>query len=129
MGAIGALVSLMSRTRRAASTAPPDYESGRDTLKWMGSFRPVVGATFGVVLFFGIRSGVLPIDLKPGQQNNTTFALLAFFAGFSERWREVSSEVPERTFRSEASRDVAPPPCNPASVRLPETGSSFFERG
>ena len=87
MGAIGALVSLMSRTAARRVDGPDlDYELGRDTLKWMGSFRPVVGATFGVVLFFGIRSGVLPIDLKPGQQNNTTFALLAFFAGFSERW-------------------------------------------
>jgi len=87
MGAIGALVSLMSRTAARRVDGPDlDYELGRDTLKWMGSFRPVVGATFGVVLFFGIRSGVLPIDLKPGQQNNATFALLAFLAGFSERW-------------------------------------------
>jgi hypothetical protein len=85
-GALGALASLMSGFGQEIATADSDAELSRWTLVLTGLYRPFVGAIFGAILFAGIRSSVLPIDLKPSQQTADTYAVFAFLAGFSERW-------------------------------------------
>ena len=49
-GAVGAIVSVMSRMSGDRFTV--DYEVGRHALRWLGSFRPLIGAVFGVALYF-----------------------------------------------------------------------------
>ena len=85
-GALGALASLMSGFGQEVAAADSDAELSRWTLMLTGLYRPFVGAIFGAILFAGIRSSVLPIDLKPGKQTADTYAVFAFLAGFSERW-------------------------------------------
>jgi len=100
MGAIGAVISVltrMSQTRKDGD-AFIDYEVGRPALRRVGSFRPVIGAVFAVVLYFALQSGLVNLQTSTGAKTGggeidqaTTFfyAALAFMAGFSERWARV----------------------------------------
>jgi hypothetical protein len=84
-GAVGAIVSVM--TRMSGSEVTIDYETGRGYLAVLGAFRPLIGAIFGVALYFGISSGILQAAV-PKESNEVFFyfAFISFLAGFSERW-------------------------------------------
>jgi hypothetical protein len=86
-GAIGAIVSVMSRM--SSGNLDIDFETRRGFLALLGGFRPLIGAIFGVALYFGMASGILPIE-PPSEETQTFFFLtfLAFLAGFSERWAQ-----------------------------------------
>jgi hypothetical protein len=94
-GALGALVSAMSRISKSASSM--DFEIGRQLLRRLGVFRPFVGAIFGVVLFFLIRSGVPGIEVPEARTQYFYLGLAAFLAGFSERWATVMIGGAQRT--------------------------------
>lgn len=87
MGAVGAVISVLTRMASRGSEAWVDYEVGRPALRRVGSFRPVIGAVFAVVLYFALRSGLvqLTVDSASEQQLVYFYAALAFIAGFSER--------------------------------------------
>lgn len=89
MGAVGAVVSVLTRMASKGSDAFVDYEVGRPSLRRVGSFRPVIGAVLAVVLYFALESGL--ISLKTGEAGTTNYfyAALAFIAGFSERKARV----------------------------------------
>jgi hypothetical protein len=85
-GASGSLASIIWRvTGRSFSI---DHELTRGTYLWLASFRPLLGAIFGVALYFVLKSGLL----QPGQTTEGTsdqqiylYLFVAFLAGFSER--------------------------------------------
>jgi hypothetical protein len=85
LGAVGAIVSVMMRMAQKSSTGFVDYEVGRPSLRRVGSFRPIIGAVFGVVVFLALKSGL--VQLQPGAEDQSAYfyATLAFLAGFSER--------------------------------------------
>ena len=87
-GAVGAVVSVMSRM--ASGRADVEYETTRAYLSLLGAFRPLIGAIFGVALYFGIASGVLQFIQPPQDPDEVFFfyAFIAFLAGFSERWAQ-----------------------------------------
>jgi hypothetical protein len=92
MGALGAVVSVMSRMA-AAGRFQLDHEVGRKPIRRLGSFRPFIGAIFAVVLYFALKSDLLEIgNLKPANKTIYFYATIAFLAGFSERWAKVILE-------------------------------------
>jgi hypothetical protein len=86
-GAVGAIVSVMSRMTSSHLTL--DHTTGWRHLARLGAFRPLIGATFGLVLYALVASRILPLavpsDRKPGVY---LFLGLAFLAGFSERFAQ-----------------------------------------
>ena len=48
------------------------------------SVRPFIGATFAVAIYFGLSSGLLSIGSV--EESLSFYAVVAFLAGFSERW-------------------------------------------
>jgi hypothetical protein len=86
MGAVGAIISVMSRMAGRGAFSV-DHEVGRKTVRRLGSFRPFIGATFALALYFGLESDLLQI----GTTDKTIFfyAIVSFLAGFSERWAKV----------------------------------------
>jgi hypothetical protein len=65
-----------------------EYEVGRKTIRRLGSFRPLIGAIFGVAAYFIVQSGLLQIEPAEGNEF-FFFTIVAFLAGFSERWTKV----------------------------------------
>ena len=89
MGAVGAVVSVLTRMSQRGDDAFVDYEVGRPALRRVGSFRPVIGAVFAVVLYFGLKSGLITLTTGTKEPSTFFYATLAFMAGFSERWARV----------------------------------------
>jgi hypothetical protein len=63
----------------------------------LGSFRLLLGGIFGVLLYALVRSKILQITPPTGSQAYYFFAVLAFLAGFNERWAHVMFGQAERT--------------------------------
>jgi hypothetical protein len=104
-GALGALVSVMSRMASDKGKFSLDYEVGRKAVRRLGMVRPVLGATFGIAAYLVVRSGVLQLDLN--DDRFYVLATAAFLAGFSERWTKVLlSGAEERLGGAAKDRDV-----------------------
>jgi gluconate kinase len=94
-GAVGALVSVLSRMSAATDKFAVDFEVGRALLRRLGLYKPLVGSVFGVGLYFLLASGL--VMTKPPQGKIIYFyAIAAFLAGFSERFTGVMFGGAER---------------------------------
>lgn len=87
MGALGAIVSVMTRMASAGSFNT-DFEVGRKPVRRLGFLRPFIGATFALALYIAVKSNLLELGnvAKPGIY---FFATVSFLAGFSERRAKV----------------------------------------
>jgi hypothetical protein len=81
-GAVGALVSVMTRLGNAAIR----YEVGRTWLRILGALRPLIGSMFGLAFFALASVGILPVKILSPEF--LFFAGLGFIAGFNERWAQ-----------------------------------------
>lgn len=81
-GGLGACVSAMWRI--SSGTFSADYEAGSTHARTIGSFRPFIGAIFGLGLYVALRAGFLP-TLQANANDFYLAAFLAFLGGFSER--------------------------------------------
>jgi len=95
-GGLGAIVSVLMRM--SSNRFGVDYEVGRATVGRLGSFRPFIGAVFGIALYFLFRSELLhtSVPADPGT-SFFFFGILAFLAGFNERWTNVLLGKAEKT--------------------------------
>ena len=84
-GAVGALVSVTSRMNQENTLIDPEF--GRDTVRTLGSLRPFIGAVFGLMTFFALRSGLVSLvgSDKKISYSFYFYVVLSFAAGFSER--------------------------------------------
>ncbi len=86
-GSIGAIISVMSRMTFGELSL--DYEADRRLLILFGGFRPVIGMVFGAVMWVLASSEVFAISAGSGPiQKRFFYTLIAFLAGFSERWAQ-----------------------------------------
>jgi hypothetical protein len=120
VGAVGALMSVMSRL--SSGTVRVDWEFGKDTLRTLGSLRPFVGATFGLMTYLALKSGVIGLHLAGGGDDSYYYVVFAFAAGFSERLAQdmlLGTTVETVTSRGKRRQDRdETPPDEPA----PQTG-------
>ena len=86
-GAAGAVVSVMNRMTSGSLTVRP--EAGTKTIRALGFMRPVIGATFGAVVFLFLDGGIVQVLSPPDSGANLAFyAALGFLSGFSERFAQ-----------------------------------------
>jgi hypothetical protein len=87
-GALGAVVSVIQRIN--AGQFSLTFDVGRPYISFLGALRAVLGATFGLLLYFAVTSGLLTIFNVPDEspQRLFSFLVIAFLAGFSERWAQ-----------------------------------------
>jgi hypothetical protein len=86
-GALGAVVSVMARISAGRLTL--HYDIGRGDLVFLGAIRPLLGAIFGLAMYFAVISGILELFAIAGDEGTKRLYFLlviAFLAGFSERW-------------------------------------------
>jgi hypothetical protein len=95
-GAIGAVISVMARITRGERVCV-DSDKGKAVTVLAGSFRPVIGAVFGGVLYVLICGGILPLSVPGPDKSLLFFAGVAFLAGFTERWAQdaIVSSAPK----------------------------------
>ena len=89
MGAVGAVMSVMTRMSSSkVGVFTVDFEVGRGPIRSLGAFRPFIGATSALVIYFAMKSELFQV--LPAQKESVyLFAVVGFIAGFSERWVNV----------------------------------------
>jgi hypothetical protein len=86
-GGIGGIVSVMSRMTYGGLVL--NYEAGSMLLRVLGVFRPIMGSIFGASTLTLVMSGLLPVQVPTDPLKEISFFLIiAFIAGFSERWAQ-----------------------------------------
>jgi hypothetical protein len=121
-GAVGALVSVLSRMSGGADKFNVDFEVGRALLRRLGLYKPLVGSVFGVAVYFILKSGLLMTHPEKGR-TLYFYGAIAFLAGFSERFTGVIFGDVERLVSAgggSADKD-APPPASAAAKTPPDS--------
>ena len=87
-GALGAVVSVIARVNSGSFALDEDIARGY-TL-FLGSLRPWIGSIFGLLIYFAVTSNFVQIFEVPDDATEAFyfFCVLAFAAGFSERWAQ-----------------------------------------
>jgi hypothetical protein len=93
-GAVGAVISVMMRMS-GRGTFAIDHEIGKLEVLLVGAYRPLIGAVSGVVVYFLVQTPMVPID--DTTETVPFFAVVAFLAGFSERWTRMMLSGAMRT--------------------------------
>ncbi len=105
-GALGALVSVMSRMGRPElGRFNINYELGGALIRRLGVYRPFVGAILGVALYFLLAGGLLDISVDKKDEVPYYYGFAAFLAGFSERFATVVFGAAERRFGSSEGKE------------------------
>ncbi|MGH3103751.1 MAG: hypothetical protein ACRDN6_06620 [Gaiellaceae bacterium] len=92
MGAIGAIVSVMTRMADVRSSFSLEFEVGRKPVRRLGALRPFIGATFALALYLALKSDLLQIGEGKLTQSPYFYATISFLAGFSERRAKILLE-------------------------------------
>ena len=92
-GTLGAFVSVLSRMSSPAKFEL-DPEVGRRAIFYLGAYRPLVGAIFGLSLYFLLQSSLLQVEVH---KEFATFVVAAFMGGFSERFVKVMLHSAEKS--------------------------------
>jgi hypothetical protein len=107
-GAIGALVSVLSRMSGGSDRFTVDFEVGRPLLRRLGVYKPFVGSVFGLALYFLLLSGLL-MTQQPHGKAFYFYGIIAFLAGFSERFTGVMFGGAERLLSGDTPAEEPPP--------------------
>jgi hypothetical protein len=94
-GAIGAVVSVLMRMSGRRGSFAIDHELGAVGVRRVGAFRPLIGAVCGVVISFLVQTSLVPIEQS--SLSIEFYVVVAFLAGFSERWTRVILDGAMRT--------------------------------
>lgn len=109
-GAVGAVVSVIQRIN--GGTFELEYDVGSPYAFFLGALRPLIGGAFGMAITFAVNGGLLHLPVAHGANTDDRLALLvvAFLAGFSERWAQdtLTSVLPG--VREPKSGAKSPPP-------------------
>ena len=127
-GAIGAIVSVITRMRDEDRISLDD-EVGELLIVLLGSFRPLLGAIFGVVAYFAIEGGIIGLTAPTGHPAFFYYALFAFLAGFSERFAHVILGKADLAVSKSGSASEAPVQTPPSVPGTPGATSPGLATG
>ena len=95
IGALGVVVSVMQRMTSGSLVLR--YRAGRLMLVFLGGFRPLVGAVFGVLAYVLILVGLLPVRIPDTQQSlqNLAVDIVPYFLGVVAFFAALASVSPK----------------------------------
>jgi hypothetical protein len=96
-GALGAVVSVVQRINSGKFDL--EYDVGGPYTFFLGGLRPLIGGVFAMVITFAFSGGLLQLPVASDESNDhrrLALLVLAFLAGFSERWAQdtLTSIIP-----------------------------------
>lgn len=111
-GAVGAVVSVIQRIN--TGTFELDYDVGGPYAFFLGGLRPLIGGAFGMAITFAFSGGLLHLPVSQGDKTvdqHLAYLVLAFLAGFSERWAQdtLTSVLPGSSEPRSSARAKSPP--------------------
>jgi uncharacterized membrane protein (UPF0136 family) len=111
-GALGALLSVLARMASLTGTFALDHEVGRKHIRYLGFYRPFLGAIFGVATFLLIASDLFQAQGRNAGRDFASYGALAFLAGFFERFMKVApggvlTEIEPKKEKREEADDQA----------------------
>ena len=114
-GGVGAVISVLMRMSGRGGFAI-DHELSRWEVMLVGAYRPLIGSVSGIVIYFLVQTPLVPIETSA--LTLPFFVVVAFLAGFSERWTRVVLSGAMRTIGEHGDRpaDAAPPPPTPTQA-------------
>jgi hypothetical protein len=117
-GGIGAVISVLMRMSGRGSFVI-DHELGRFDIVLVGAYRPLIGSVSGIVVYFLVQTPLIPVEKTA--LTFPLFVVLAFLAGFSERWTRMVLSGAMRTIAEAdhpnpvAEKETAEAPAVPAA--------------
>jgi hypothetical protein len=87
-GCTGAVISVVQRIN--AGQFELDYDVGNPYTFFLGGLRPLIGGTLAIVISFAFTAGLFHLPIAGADHPSSRLALVvvAFVAGFSERWAQ-----------------------------------------
>jgi hypothetical protein len=135
-GALGATVSVLQRL--TAGSLILDPTASEEQAKLLGAARVFLGGVFGLALYCLLMAELLPIEVPSEPRTFFYYVLiLAFLAGFSERFAQDALAITTRRFLPEAKEPgrpievgvPAPSAGRPDGVNGPSTQDDAGETG
>jgi hypothetical protein len=122
-GGVGAVISVLMRMSRGSFAI--DHELARRDVMLIGAYRPLIGSVSGIVIYFIVQTPLVPIQTSA--LTLPFFVVVAFLAGFSERWTTVVlsgamrtiGEHGEHSAETAAVAAAAPPPSDVLDTQRP----------
>ena len=88
-GALGAVVSVIQRINSGKFEL--EYDVGGPYMFFLGGLRPLIGGVFAMAITFAFSGGLLQLPVASRESTDhrhLALLVLAFLAGFSERWAQ-----------------------------------------
>jgi hypothetical protein len=104
-GGFGAVISALMRMSGRGSFVI-DHEMTRLEVTLVGAYRPLIGSVSGIVVYFLLKTPLVP--LEESALTMPLFVVVAFLAGFSERWTRMVLDGAMRTIASSQPESEAP---------------------
>ena len=124
-GALGAVVSVIARINSGSFDLDADVARGY-TL-FLGALRPWIGSIFGVLTYFAVTSGFVEVFKIPpdGIKQFYFLCVIAFGAGFSERWAQdtLTGGLTGRSRKADPPSPTAPSSVRPPAAPPPPAGT------
>jgi hypothetical protein len=115
-GGVGAIISVLMRMSGRGSFAI-DHELSRWDVMLVGGYRPLIGSVSGIVVYFLFQTPLIPIE--DSALTLPFYVVVAFLAGFSERWTRMVLSGAMRTVTDHGER-----PPEPATAELSDVAGT-----
>jgi len=121
-GGLGAVISVLMRMSGRGEFAI-DHELGRFGVLLVGAYRPVIGSVSGIIVYFLVQTTFFPVT--DSTRTLPFYVVVAFLAGFSERWTRMVLSGAMRTIgEGEADPHAAPPAPPPPAAAAKGKGAA-----
>jgi hypothetical protein len=124
-GGVGAIISVLMRMSGRGSFAI-DHELSRWDVMLVGGYRPLIGSVSGIVVYFLVQTPLIPIE--DAALTMPFYVVVAFLAGFSERWTRMVLSGAMRTVTDDGERPPEPPTIESSDVPGTRTRSETRTR-
>lgn len=109
-GALGAVVSVIQRINSGKFEL--EYDVGGPYTFFLGGLRPLIGGVFAMAITFAFTGGLLQLPVASRESTDhrhLALLVLAFLAGFSERWAQDALTAIVPVAPSDAAQGSGPP--------------------
>jgi hypothetical protein len=119
-GGVGAIISVLMRMGGRGNFAI-DHELSRWEVMVVGAYRPLIGSVSGIVIYFIVQTPLIPIESTA--LTLPFFVVVAFLAGFSERWTRFVLSGAMRTISDPGDRAAEPTSVETATMQSADAGA------